>query len=172
MVPQGEIDRLTHQIAEFLLTIYAQIVTIQTPLPLNSILFSLCITIILSFINLGSTTAFNSIVGLLAGSGGVSYTISIGCVLLKRIRKEPLPPSKFSLGRFAIPINAFAVCYMIMQTVISFFPLFSSASGFLSVQTMNWGVVMFAGVTVISMLFYVVQGRKTYKGPVVYVNRE
>ena len=143
-----------------------------TPIPLNAILFSLSITVVLSFINLGSSTAFNSIVGLLAGSGGVSYAISIGCVLLKRLRKEELPPSKFSLGRFAIPINAFAVCYMIMQTVISFFPLYSQASGVLSVQTMNWGVVMFAGVTLIAVTYYFIQGRKVYKGPVVYVNRD
>jgi choline transport protein len=52
--------------------------------------------------------------------------------------------------------------------VISFFPLFAAVTA----QTMNYGVVMFAGVAVIAMVNYLVHGRKVYKGPVVYVNRD
>ena len=89
---------------------FSQITTLGVPIPLNAIWVSLTITIVLSFINLGSTAAFNSIVGLLAGSGGFAYFISIGCVLLKRIRGEELPVGRWSLGRLAIPVNAFALC--------------------------------------------------------------
>lgn len=77
-----------------------RITTIGTPIPLNAIILSLFITIIVSLLNLGSATAFNSIVGLLSGSGGVSYTISIGCVLWRRLFGKPLPSSPFSLGKF------------------------------------------------------------------------
>ena len=77
-----------------------KITTIGTPIPLNAICISLFVTIILSLINLGSVTAFNSIVGLLSGSGGVSYTISIGCVLYRRLFGKPLPKSPFTLGKF------------------------------------------------------------------------
>lgn len=74
--------------------------SVGTPIPLRAILVSLFITVVISLLNLGSATAFNSIVGLLAGSGGVSYTISIGCVLYRRIRGPPLPKSPFSLGKW------------------------------------------------------------------------
>lgn len=146
----------------------AQIANVGTPIPLNAVVFSLAITVILSLINLGSTTAFNSIVGLLAGSGGVSYAISIGCVLLKRLRGEALPVGRWSLGKLGIPVNAFAMLYMIFTSIISFFPLFAQVT----VPTMNWGSVVFSGVTAIALVLYFVRGRKNYRGPVVNVNRE
>ncbi|KAI5255770.1 amino acid permease [Aureobasidium subglaciale] len=147
---------------------FRQIVTIGTPIPLNAILFSLSITVVLALVNLGSTTAFNSIVGLLAGSGGFSYSISIACVLWRKIRGLPLPQGRFSLGVLGIPINAFAVLYMIQQAIISFFPMFA----IVTVKTMNYGCVMFGGVAIISIMYYIVKGRHVYKGPVVDVRRD
>lgn len=76
-----------------------KITTVGTPIPLNSIIISLFITCIVSLLNLGSVTAFNSIVGLLSGSGGISYTISISCVLWRRLSGQTLPSSPFSLGK-------------------------------------------------------------------------
>ncbi|CAD0013385.1 unnamed protein product [Aureobasidium pullulans] len=147
---------------------FRQIVTIGTPIPLNAILFSLSITVVLALVNLGSTTAFNSIVGLLAGSGGFSYSVSIACVLWRKIRGMPLPQGRFSLGIFGIPINAFAVLYMIQQAIISFFPMFA----IVTVKTMNYGCVMFGGVAIISVVYFVVRGRHVYKGPVVDIHRD
>ncbi|THX18306.1 amino acid permease [Aureobasidium pullulans] len=147
---------------------FRQIVTIGTPIPLNAILFSLSITVVLALVNLGSTTAFNSIVGLLAGSGGFSYSVSIACVLWRKIRGMPLPQGRFSLGVFGIPINAFAVLYMIQQAIISFFPMFA----IVTVKTMNYGCVMFGGVAIISVVYFVVRGRHVYKGPVVDIHRD
>lgn len=134
-------------------------------IPFNSILFSLVLTVLLALINLGSITAFNSIVGLLTGSGGVSYAISIGCVCLKRIRGEQLPPSNFSLGRFGIVINAFACLYMVFGSIIGFFPLFAHVT----LETMNWSSVMFAGAALIAFLYYTLIGKDVYEGPVVYL---
>ncbi|THV93304.1 amino acid permease [Aureobasidium pullulans] len=147
---------------------FRQIVTIGTPIPLNAILFSLSITVVLALVNLGSTTAFNSIAGLLAGSGGFSYSVSIACVLWRKIRGMPLPQGRFSLGIFGIPINAFAVLYMIQQAIISFFPMFA----IVTVKTMNYGCVMFGGVAIISVVYFVVRGRHVYKGPVVDIHRD
>jgi choline transport protein len=48
--------------------------------------------------------------------------ISIGCVLLKRIRGEPLPHARWSLGRWGLPINAFAFAYSGFVMVWSCFP--------------------------------------------------
>jgi choline transport protein len=65
-------------------------------------------------------------------------------------------------------INAFAVLYMLQQTVISFFPMFAGVT----VETMNYGCVMFGGVAFVSVGYYFVWGSKCYKGPVVDVRRE
>lgn len=65
-----------------------------------------------------------------------------------------------------VPINAIAVLYCILTTVISFFPMFAQVQ----VATMNYGVVMFGGVAVIAAIYYFVHGRKVYAGPVVHLN--
>lgn len=78
-------------------------------------------------------------------------------MLYQCIRGPPLPKS--------LPVNAEAY-YSIPTTTISFFPLFAQVS----IQLMNWGVVTFAGVAVISMIYYIVHGRKVCTGPVVHGN--
>ena len=71
--------------------------------------------------------------------------------------------SLYSLTQLqGVPINIIAICYCIFQRTMSFFPLFAAVT----VQTMNWDVVMFAGVAVICMVYYFVHGRKVYRGEV------
>ncbi|KAI0475729.1 hypothetical protein GGR56DRAFT_675832 [Xylariaceae sp. FL0804] len=55
-----------------------RLTVVGNPVPLRALFVSLTLTVALSLLNLGSPTALNSIVGLLSGSGGGSYTISIG----------------------------------------------------------------------------------------------
>ena len=146
----------------------AQVVTLGTPIPINAILFSLSIVVILALINLGSTTAFNSIVGLLTSATCFSYALSIGCVLLRKIRKDPLPHARFSLGKFGIPINIFAIGYVITAATASFFPVALPVDA----TSMNWNIVMFAGVFTIASVDYLVRGRKKYVGPVVRIHKD
>lgn len=67
-------------------------------LPLNAILISLVVCVLLSMINIGSTVALNAILALDLASLLCSYTLSIGCLALKRIRGEQLPYREWSLG--------------------------------------------------------------------------
>lgn len=147
---------------------FRRVVTIGTPIPLNAIMFSLTITVIISLINIGSSTAFNSITGLLTGATFFSYAVSIGCILLKRLRGQSLPEARWSLGRFGLPINLISLLFVVFSAIISFFPLFAEVT----VQTMNWSVVMFSGVLLIAAADYLFRGRKKYAGPVVYINRD
>lgn len=100
----------------------------DTPIPVNSMIASLAITVVLSLIVLGSEEAFNSIAGLLSGAIGFSYALSIGCVLWRRLYGAPLPPARWSLGRWGVPINAVGCLFEILVTIISFFPLTSSVT--------------------------------------------
>jgi choline transport protein len=106
------------------------------PLPVNSILASLCICVIIALLNLVGDRVFNSIVGLLTGTLGMTYALSIGCVLWRRCFGEPLPPARWSLGRWGLPCNIIAFLYSLMSLVISFFPLFNSTGA----SDMNWSV--------------------------------
>jgi choline transport protein len=106
------------------------------PLPVNSIMASLCICVIIAVLNLVGDRVFNSIVGLLTGALGLTYALSIGCVLWRRCFGAPLPPARWSLGRWGIPCNIIALLYSLMSTIISFFPIFYGTGP----SDMNWSV--------------------------------
>jgi choline transport protein len=138
-------------------------------IPLNSILVSLSIAVLIGIINIGSTAAFNSIVSLLVAAEFTAYLISIGCILLKRLRKEALPPSRWNMGRWAIPVNIFAICYILFVFIMSFFP--TSRQG-LTAVSMNWASLVYAAVVGLAIILYVIHGRHVYRGPVVHVRRD
>ncbi|ETS80727.1 hypothetical protein PFICI_08256 [Pestalotiopsis fici W106-1] len=141
---------------------------IGVPVPINSILASLFITAILSLLNLGSSAAFNASVGLLSSAGAFSYMISIGCVLLKRLRRQALPPTRFNMGRLTIPVNGVSVVFMATIVVVVMFPVTAQPIP----QSMNYGSVMFGGVAVIAIVYYSFHGRKVYEGPVVRLTQD
>jgi hypothetical protein len=101
----------------------------------------------------------------------VSYKSSLtDCsysILQKRIRGETLPPSRFALGKFGIAINLFAVLYVTVACIASFFPVVNSSA----VTDMNWSIVMFGGVLVIACVDYFFRGRKQYIEPAKHLNK-
>jgi hypothetical protein len=99
---------------------------------------SMFIALVLSLLCLGGSEAFNSIMGLVTGAVGLTYALSIGCLLWRKLFGAPLPPARWSLGRFGVAINMFSFLYEILTVVISFFPLFAKVNA----QTMNWGELL------------------------------
>lgn len=148
--------------------IWRKVVKVGTEIPLNAILLSLGITVILALINIGSTAAFNSVVSLLVSSLFTGYFISISCIFLKRVRGQPMPPSRWGMGKFAMPINLIALTYLLFAFVMSFFP----TSRDVTPATMNWSILVWGVVVLFATISYFLHGRKNYKGPVVYVNKE
>ncbi|KAK2795611.1 hypothetical protein FQN50_009717 [Emmonsiellopsis sp. PD_5] len=136
-------------------------------IPVNAVLVSLVITTLLSLINIGSTAALNAIITLALSSLMSSYMISITCVLLKRVRGEPLPPRKWSLGRYGMLINILALCFLAPMFIFVFFPLATPVDP----TTMNWACVIYGGVITIATVYYAFIGRFTYIPPVALVKR-
>ncbi|KAI5364589.1 Putative amino acid/polyamine transporter I [Septoria linicola] len=137
-------------------------------IPLNAVLVSLLVTSLLSLINIGSSAALNAILALTTVSLITSYIIVIGCVLLKRVRRQPLPSRRWTLGNFGGIVNVLALCYLLMIYVWMFFP----AATPVDPESMNWAIVMFAGIMTIATVWYFVQGHKSYVPPVALVRRE
>jgi hypothetical protein len=70
--------------------------------------FSFC----LSLIYIGSPTAFYAITSLMTVALLQCYMFSIGSILWRRIKyPETLPTGTFMLGKWGIPLNAFAVVW-------------------------------------------------------------
>ena len=138
------------------------------PIPLNAVLVSFLCGVVISLINLGSSVALNAIVSLTLSALLGSYIISIGCILSKRLRGEPLPSSRWSLGRAGTAINAIALVFLIPFFIFCFFP----TTTLVQPDTMNWNIVMFGGIFLWATAYYVVKGRKVYIPPVRIVKRD
>ena len=131
--------------------------------PVNALALTAIISCLLCVINVGSDTAFNAIISLQVVALMFSYTISIACVLYRRIaHPEMLPPARWSLGRWGVPINVISLAYACFAFFWSFWPPQTPVDA----ETMNWGVVMFFGVAFLCAISYLLQGRRIYKGPV------
>ncbi|KAJ4986412.1 amino acid transporter [Stagonosporopsis vannaccii] len=135
--------------------------------PVNAICLSFAVSCLLSLINLGSTAALLNIASLSTAAILASYIVSISCITLKRIRGEPLLPSKFNLGRAGLPINIASIVFLIFVFVFSFMPMGPrpNAAG------MNWSILMFGSTIMFSILYYVFKGKHVYAGPVAYVRK-
>ena len=133
--------------------------------PDNAVYLTSVVAGIICLINLGSTTGFNIVVSLNLLALLSTYMISIGCVLRKRILKEPLPPARWSLGRLGLPINGFAFVYSGFVIIFCCFPNQVPVT----TSTANWAPLVWAGVILVAIVIYVVHGRKFYTPPVVFV---
>ena len=120
---------------------------------------------IICLINLGSTTGFNIVVSLNLLALMSTYMLSIGCITLKRLRGEPLPHARWSLGKYGLPINIFAFFYSAFAVVLSCFP-----SGLpVDTSSANWAPAVWGGVGLLSVVTYFLHGRKHYTPPVIFV---
>ena len=135
-------------------------------IPANAVALTCILTCILSLINIGSAAAFNAVISIQVAALMASYSISISCVLYRRVyHPELLPTARWSLGRWGVPINMFGVGYV---TFAFFFSLWPNATP-VDAVTFNWSIVIFAGVMVVTAITYFVSGRKVYDGPVTTV---
>ncbi|MCJ1485518.1 hypothetical protein MMC06_005692 [Schaereria dolodes] len=135
-------------------------------IPANAVAVSCIITLLLSLINIGSVAAFNAIISLQVCALMFTYSISISCVLYRRIKHpEFLPHARWSLGRMGVPINIFGICYVVFAFFWSFWPNATP----IDASSFNYSVVLFMAVLIISFIMYYVQGRKIYEGPVMSV---
>ncbi len=121
----------------------------------------------ISLIIIGSSIAFNVIVSIGQVGTVASYIVAIACIARKRLVKEPLLPSKFSLGKAGLTINLIALAFLVLAFVFPFFPAQSHPNA----AEMNWNVLVTGFTMGVSMIYYVFRARFTYRGPVEYVKQ-
>ena len=134
-------------------------------IPFHSVYLTSFLTGVLCLINLGSTLAFNIIISLSLLGLLSTYMISIGCVLLRRLKGQELPAARWSLGRFGLPINMFAFFYSAFVLVFSCFPVAVPVD----LSTANWAPVVWASVIVMALVVYFLHGKNHYTPPVDFV---
>ncbi|KAJ5640580.1 hypothetical protein N7528_000205 [Penicillium herquei] len=133
--------------------------------PLNALCVSFVIVALLSLINIGSAVAFNAIMALGTAALLSSYIISISCVRLRRWRGQPLPPARWSMGKFTPICDTISILVLLVIFLFSFFPTTNHPDA----ADMNFAIAIYGGVIIIAMGYYAIHGRKSYKGPVTRV---
>lgn len=86
----------------------------------------------------------------------VSYAMPI--VVLLIVGRDKLPPGEFRLGRLGPLINGVSIVYCAITTVFFFFPTEPNPAP----SDMNFAIAVFGVMLVVSIGFWVVQGRKTF----------
>ncbi|KAI5459049.1 amino acid/polyamine transporter I [Mariannaea sp. PMI_226] len=128
--------------------------------PLNSIYLNVAIVVVFGCIYLGSSVAFNAIIASAVVALGLSYGIPIAINMCYGRKK--LPERSFALPEWLGWLaNTIGLVYTIVTTVLFLFPPALPVTG----TTMNYCVVAFAIIVLISLIQWVVDGRKNYKGP-------
>ena len=87
------------------------------------------------------------------------------------LRKRLLEPDTinwgpFRLGRAGIPITIFMIVYSAQGVFFSFWPVDRDVTA----ETMNWSSAVYGGTLLVSLVFWIANGRKVYKGPIVEVH--
>jgi amino acid permease (GABA permease) len=128
-------------------------------IPLWGLVLSTVVDCILGCIYFGSTSAFNAFTGVATICLSVSYGIPI-LVSLIRGRKA-VRHSTFSLGRFGFVINAATVAWILLAIVLFCMPTAIPVTP----VSMNYASVVFMGFASISVIWYIIRGRKAFTGP-------
>ncbi|WVQ79456.1 hypothetical protein IAT38_001555 [Cryptococcus sp. DSM 104549] len=133
--------------------------------PIPAVLLTTGLVIIFGCIYLGSSAALNAILSSSVVFLNVSYSIPILLVLLRGraiLRPPSLPEPTWSLGPILGPIcNCIGLGFTILTTVFFLFPPELPVDG----TNMNYAVVVFGIIFIISVITWIIDGRKNFIGP-------
>ncbi|KAJ7092385.1 amino acid transporter [Mycena belliarum] len=128
-------------------------------IPLNALLLSTTIQVLLALIYLGSSAAFNAFVGVAVMALGSSYAMPVA-ISLASARRD-MVESPFPLGRFGPALNGIAVVWAAFEMVLFSMPAVLPVTP----QSMNYASVVFVAFALMSAAWYLISGRFHYTGP-------
>ncbi|ETN36764.1 uncharacterized protein HMPREF1541_09042 [Cyphellophora europaea CBS 101466] len=127
--------------------------------PLNAMMLSMAIQILLGLIYFGSYAAFSAFSGSAVIFLTIAYVMPIVASLLGG--RKHLSAGSWDFGVIGVICNVISIAWTMFVLPLFSFPFFNPTT----LETMNYGSVVFIGGTVVSALWYFVWGRKNYKGP-------
>ena len=129
---------------------------------MNALALVCSVSALISFIYIGSSTAFNAIVSLQAMALCISYMPPITFLALRRILGTAPQPGPFTMGRAGLPINILAVVYLIFVVIWMPFPQELPVTG----SNMNYAGPIFGAVIIGALLDWTISGHKRFEVPI------
>ncbi|KAH7341188.1 amino acid/polyamine transporter I [Pyrenochaeta sp. MPI-SDFR-AT-0127] len=160
----------------------------RTSLPVNAVAATTVVACILSFVNIGSATAFNGVISVAIAGIFCSYLLVASLLLYRRttggIISLNASTNEFGLtnttgktlswgpwripGVLGIANNLFACAYLSFVFFFTFWPSVKNVTP----ATMNWSILVTGFITIFSAVYYMLHARKTYNGPIIEVDEE
>ncbi|KAH8890093.1 amino acid transporter [Thozetella sp. PMI_491] len=132
-------------------------------IPVRAVVLVSVLQLILGFIYLGNTTAFNAILSMAIIGMYLSYTLPVVYMLLFGRRKD----SKHQFGPFrlgkvlGITMNIIGLIWMVVVMIFSTFPTVMPVTA----QNMNYSTVVMAGWLLFGLIYYILFGRFKFDVP-------
>lgn len=130
--------------------------------PVNALLLVGVICALLSLINIGSSTAFNALISLPLITLYISYGIPITFILIRKVRGLHTRYGPFQLGRWGIPINTFALVYILF--ILSFVALPTLRP--VVPSNMNYAGPLACAIMLIALGDWFIHGKRRFQVPV------
>jgi amino acid transporter len=160
--------------------------------PVNAVIFTATLSVLLGLIPLGSSVAFNDLTSMSTSGLYLSYMVCCILLLYRRCTGGIIDPNEsentnspvadnaqivnttgaklvwgpFHLkGVFGVAVNAFAIAYMMITVFFSFWPPAAEVDS----STMNYSAVGTVGTMLLSFVYYFFRARHVYEGPVIEI---
>ncbi|KAK4888596.1 hypothetical protein LTR27_012548 [Elasticomyces elasticus] len=128
-------------------------------IPLRAVWLPIVIVMLLSLLNLAGYTAFSVILALSTFGLYQSYFIAISCMLHARLTGR-VQTAPWSLGRFGVPINIFALVYSAWLAIFMVFPTYLP----ITALYMNYALPINAFVWIMALIMWYAYANKKWRG--------
>ncbi|KAL7793118.1 amino acid transporter [Trichoderma ceciliae] len=132
-------------------------------IPVAALVLDACLVFLCGCISLGSTAAFNALVGAFSLLQMVSFAFPAALLLYRRRSERVLPRKR----AFKVPeivgwaCNIVTIIAAVIETVFFTFPTVLPVTG----SNMNYAVVVLAVIAIVMVINWIVFARKHYQGP-------
>ncbi|KAH8663624.1 amino acid transporter-like protein [Tricladium varicosporioides] len=137
--------------------------------PVRAVMIVTILEMLLGFIYLGNSTAFNAILSMSVLGMYSSYLLPVVYMAVhgrRSLSKHQFGP--FAMGNILGPIiNILAICWLVVAIIFSTFPSLMPVTP----QNMNYSTVVMAGWLLFGGVFFFGFGRRGYTGPNVKIDR-
>lgn len=128
--------------------------------PVRALWLPVFVVMLLAILNIPSTAAFGAFIALSSFALFTSYFIAIACMLGARLSRGGVEYGGWSLGRWGVPINVFALVYSVYIMIWLPFPSTLPVTG----ANMNYALPIFAFVVLLALAQWVFWARKNWDG--------
>lgn len=130
----------------------------STKLPLWALGLSVVLTMLLSLINIGSSTAFNAVISLVVAAYSSSYFNAISLLAWRKLNGTAPEPGPWTIGKMpSLIVNIMALVFIFIVFVFSFFPLVITD---LTLSSFTWAVALYFGVVLLGLVLYLFRGKQ------------